>query len=396
MHRNVKLLFVVCVGYGFATGLFDFAVPFYLRARGHSFAQIGAIFSLSALAIFFLRIYLARLSDLVGRKLLYVGSLVLASVSYLAFPFVRGLAGLAALRSGTQLSLGVRETMHATALYESQQEGYLGLQGKTRGVEMCFMAAGALAAGYLVVNYRAAFAVPFVVLLVTTAVFAAWFTEPRELSAAPRRPVGLGKLLTSSFPREIRLLALVGFIFGVAISASHRYIPVLFFEQKFGLSRPAIARVQVVHILSHVPGLLLVGWLVRRRLKSVFFWTLFVEGILIALVGCFRGLWPTLFFWWTHDIIGAGFWAPIQWALIQRFAREGTRGLDASVVPAATALGYIVGPLLAGYLAGLRRLPLTSIALTANQALSLPMIVSGAIVSLAAVPLLWLPPDRSA
>jgi len=393
MPRNVVVLFIVCVGYGFCTGLFDFAVPFYLREQGYSFAGIGWIFSLSALAIFFLRVYLARLSDLVGRKALYVGSLALTSISYLAFPFTRGLGGIAGVRTGTQLSLSVRETMHATALYESQRHGYLGLQGKTRGVEMLFMAAGTLAAGYLIANYFVAFAVPCAVMLVTTVVFAAWFAEPRELAARRGAGASLARLLTASFPREIKVLALTGFIFGVAISASHRYIPVLFFEQKFGLSRPAIARIQLVHVLSHVPGLFLVGWVVKRRLRSVFFWALLVEGVLIALVGCFRGLAPTLVFWWTHDIVGAGLWAPIQWALIQRFARDDSRGLDASVVPAVTALGYILGPLLAGYLAELRAVPFTSRSLTAGQAVSLPMIASGAIILIAALPLLWLPRD---
>jgi hypothetical protein len=244
-------------------------------------------------------------------------------------------------------------------------------------VELAFKAAGTLAAAYLIVNFRLAFAVPFVVLLATVVVFAAWFREPAALSETGGKRGGLLDLLTSAFPREIRVLALTGFVFGVAISASHRYIPPLFFEQKFGLSKPAVGRIQLVHILSHVPSLLLVGWMVKRRLKAVFFWTLLVEGILIALAGCFDRLGPTLFFWWTHDIVGAGLWAPIQWALIQRYARPGSRGLDASVVPAVTALGTILGPLLAGYLAELRRVPLTAIELTPGQALSLPLIVSG-------------------
>jgi len=395
MRRNVGVLFAVCVGFGFTTGLFDFVVPFYLRSHGLSFAQIGYVFSISALVIFVLRMYLARLSDLVGRKLLYVGSLALTSISYLAFPWVRSLGALAGLKTGTDLSFGVRETMHATALYESRREGYLNLQGKTRGVEMAFMAIGTIVAAYLIADYRVAFAVPCAVLLATTAVFAVWFQEPAELSEASGKRAGLLDLFTSAFPREIRILAVTGFIFGVALSASHRYIPPLFFEQKFGLSKPAIARIQLVHILSHVPALFLVGWLVKRRLKTVFFWTLLVEGVFIALAGCFGSLGPTLFFWWTHDIIGAGFWAPIQWALIQRYARKGSRGLDASVVPAVTALGYILGPLLAGFLAELRRVPLTGIELSARQAISLPLVASGAIIVVAALPLLLLPPDRA-
>jgi len=393
MRRNVPVLFAVCAGYGFCTGLFDFAVPFYLRSQGRSFAEIGYVFSISALVIFLLRIYLARLSDALGRKALYVGSLAVTSLSYVGFPYVRSLGALAGLKTGAELSFGVRETMHAAALYESRQEGYLDLQGKTRGVEMAFMAGGTLAAAYLIYDYRVAFAVPFFVVLATMAVLAWGFQEPAEAKAAGPRRAGLVDLLAGSFPREIRILAVTGFVFGVAISASHRYLPVLFFEQKFGLSRPAIGRIQLVHILSHVPGLFLVGWVVKRRLKAVFFWTFFIEGILIALVGAFERLEPTLFFWWTHDVVGAGFWAPVQWALIQRYARKDARGLDSSVVPAVTALGYILGPLMAGSLAELRRVPLTSLELSPNQALSLPLVVSGAMIVVAALPLLMLPPD---
>jgi len=395
MRHNVPVLFAVCVGYGFCTGLFDFAVPFYLRSHGMSFAEIGYIFAISALVIFFLRIYLARLSDLVGRKLLYVGSLALTSLSYLGFPYVRGLAGLAALRTGADLSFGVRETMHATALYESRREGYLSLQGKTRAVEMAFTAAGTITAAYLIFDYRVAFAVPFAVMVATVAVFAFGFAEPAALEGAERQGLGLLKLFSASFPREIVILAATGFIFGASISASHRYVPPLFFEVKFHLPMPVIGQIQLVHVLSHVPALFLVGWLVTRRLRAVFFWTLLVEGLFIALAGCFGRLGPTLFFWWTHDIIGAGFWAPIQWALIQQYARRDSRGLDASVVPAVTALGYILGPLMAGWLAGLRRVPFTAAELSPAAAISLPLIASGAIMVMAALPLLLLPPDKA-
>ena len=393
MRHNVRVLFAVCVGYGFCTGLTDFAVPFYLSDHGISFQGIGYIFSASARVIFLLRLYLARLSDLVGRKLLYLGSLAVTSLSYLGFPYVRNLFGLAALRTGADLSFGVRETMHATALYESRREGYLNLQGKMRGTEMAFTALGTIVAAYLLFDYRLAFAVPFVVLAGTLIVLGLWFEEPAELAVASRARLGLLKLLTTSFPRQIVLLAVSGVIFGVAISASHRYVPPLFFELKFGLPKPVIGQIQVVHILSHVPALFLVGWLVTRRLRGVFFWTLLVEGVFLALSGCFARRAPTLFFWWTHDIIGAGFWAPIQWALIQRHARKESRGLDASVVPAVTALGYILGPLMAGWLAGLRSVPFTALAVSPAAAISLPIIASGAIMVVAALPLLLLPPD---
>jgi len=394
VRYNVAILFVVCVGYGFSTGCVDFVVPYYLRSLGMSFKTIGTIFTVSAIAMFFLRLYLARLSDLVGRKALYVGSLVLSSVSFLAFPFVRSLLGLAGLRTGADLSFSVRETMHATALYETRAHGYLNLQGKTRGVEMLFTALGTLAGGYLLFSYAAAFAVPFVVLMATTAAFSVWFAEPAEL-AVSRSRTGLLELVTTAFPREIKVLGLSGFIFGIAISMSHRYMPPLFFSAKFQLAEGTVAQIQLVHILSHVLPLFLVGWLVTRRLKTVFFWTLLVEGVFLGLAGCFGRLGPTLFFWWTHDIIGAGLWAPIQWALIQRYARKESRGLGASFVPAAMALGSIPGPFLAGQLAELTRVPFTAIPISEAVAVSLPLVVSGAIMVASAIPLLWLPADAA-
>ena len=113
----------------------------------------------------------------------------------------------------------------------------------------------------------------------------------------------------------------------------------------------------------------------------------------MTLVGCFDGLAPTAAFWWGHDLVGASLWVPVQWTLIQRYARPKWRGLDASVVPAVTALGAVLGPLLAGYLADLRQVPFTSLALSARQAISLPMIASGVMMAAAAFPLLLLPSD---
>lgn len=397
MRHNVRLLFLVCIGYGLTRGLTDFAVPLYLKAKGYSFRDIGTVFTVSAIAIFFLRIYLARLSDLIGRKLFYVGALALTSLSYLGFPFLQRLAAMAALKTASDLSFGVRETMHATALYESRAHGYVHLQGMTRGTEMLFMGLGTLAAGFLIVGfgYTVPFAASALVLLATTAVFARWFQEPAELGRAGP-PSGLLTLLTAAFPRPILVLTASGFLFGVAVSASHYYLPPLFFQQKFALDERTIAAIQLVHMLSHVPALFLVGWLVQRRWKAVFFWTLFAEGVLLALVGCFRTLPPTLAFWWTHDLIGAGLWAPLQWGLIQHYARKDSRGLDSSVVPAVTALGCIFGPLLAGHLAEWTGLPALGIAASVEgQAVSLPMIASGAMMSLSALPLLLLPPDST-
>jgi len=395
MRGNVLVLFLVCVGYGFGKGAFDFAAPLFLKSQGLSFQDIGLVFALSALGIFLLRIYIARVSDLVGRKLFYAGSLALTAVSNILFPHVRGLLGLTTLKTGSDLSFGVRETMHATALYESQAYGYLNLQGKTRAVEMAFTGIGTLAAGHLLLHaaYSMVFALPAAVVLATTAGFTIWFHEPRLLAATPSAPAGLKALATTRFPREITVLALGGFLFGIGLSMSHYYLPPLFFTQKFGMRADQVAQVQLVHTLSHVPGLFLVGWFVRRRLRTCFFWTLAIEGVLMALVGCFDTLTPTLIFWWTHDVIGAGLWAPVQWALIQRYARPHARGLDASVVPAVTALGGIFGPLGAGWLADLRAVPFAAHALSPDQAISLPMIASGVMMFVSALPLLWLPAD---
>jgi hypothetical protein len=57
--------------------------------------------------------------------------------------------------------------------------------------------------------------------------------------------------------------------------------------------------------------------------------------------------------WLPRDLLAAGLWIPIQSAIIQDACREGSRSLDLSKTLAIPALGGSIGPVLAGWLAGI-------------------------------------------
>ena len=55
--------------------------------------------------------------------------------------------------------------------------------------------------------------------------------------------------------------------------------------------------------------------------------------------------------WLTHDLVGGAVWIPVQKTLIQRFARSEVRGRQVGQVLAISNLGWIPGPLIAGFVA---------------------------------------------
>lgn len=81
MNRNYGFLLAGSAMFGLGFGIYEFALPYFLDTHGISMGRIGIIYSAAALFTFALWVYTGDLSDRVGRKILYVASLVTTSAA---------------------------------------------------------------------------------------------------------------------------------------------------------------------------------------------------------------------------------------------------------------------------------------------------------------------------
>ncbi|MDI6783111.1 MAG: MFS transporter [bacterium] len=92
MNPNIRILLIVSILFGLATGIYDLALPYYLQEQQVSFQNMGIIFAVAALGIFLLRIYVGHLSDVSGRKIFYSIALFGSAVANLFTPITANVA----------------------------------------------------------------------------------------------------------------------------------------------------------------------------------------------------------------------------------------------------------------------------------------------------------------
>ncbi|MBI2951295.1 MFS transporter [bacterium] len=369
MGRNVRVLLLVSVLFGIAGGLYEFILPYYLEGRGLSFKSMGYVFAASTLAMFAVRIGLGNVADRWGSKRLYLLSVFSCAVACLATPFTASLGLLIALKSMREVGVLARDTAHPILLYAEGRGRFVDFIGKTRGTEFLFQAVGTFIAGVGIASIgdRGTLWAGAGALVAAMGLLA--FVRSREGRASGGTP-GIRGLLSFDLPRNLKVIMAANFLFSVGLSTSHCFIMPLFFSQKFGVSASAVSTVMVIHRLTFVLPMLLVGYLPIRNYKAVFIATVILEGIAMSAGGVIPDFFWAAAVWLLHDLVGAGVWIPIQSAIIQDECREASRGLDLSKTLAFSALGGAVGPVLAGYLA--------------DFSISAPFFVSGALVTASA------------
>jgi len=400
---GLGVLIFVSITFGLAFGVYETLLPLYWDSRGMSFATMSWIFSLSAIGLFFLRVYVGRLSDVFGRKIFYTGSLVLAAASNLATPLLPTVLMQGVLKTAREASVLVRDAMHSVLLYEQDAARYTGALGLTRGAEFACHGLGSLAGGILAVIGAGAaaaafvdFRTPFVVsgLLIAAGTFAFVALYRPALLPAPAgprgQPLGLRTLFSIDLPPKLWLLVAFGFIFETGLRTTHCFIMQIYFGRLladgmgYGPARTilGISVIMLLHRLTSGLPMMIVGPRLRRNLKAIFVGFVFFEGVALAVTPLFANAWAAIAVWLTHDLLGAGIWSPIHSSYIQQYSRPERRGADVSEVLGLAQLGQILGPLLAGFL--LQALPVGPFGLGG------PFIVGGAIVALSALILLKL------
>lgn len=349
MSRNFATLLTVSVLFGLGYGLYEFSLPYFLDAHGISVPRMGVIYAAAAVLLFVVRVYAGDLSDRLGRKTLYSIAVLLSGAVSAATPATVALWFQTVLKSVRDAGATVFDSMYQLALHDEDRKKYVDRVGKTRGLQSLAEAFATFGAGLLLAReaYVGSFRLSAGLLLAGFVIFALLYRP-----SSSRAPRGAGPplrgILALDLPRPLAVLTVSAFIFTVGLSISHCFVMQLFWERQFGVSKPVIGTILMLHRFTIALPLLLVGWAVKKHLKHIYIAFVILEGVALALSGLIPRFLPAAMVWLTHDLFGAGVWIPIQSALIQRHSREETRGRDVSKVFAIASLGWLVGPLVAG------------------------------------------------
>lgn len=385
MTANLRTVLLTAVLFGLSTGAYEFGLPLLLKARHVDLTVMGLIFAAAALVMVAARIYLGGLADRWGRKRLYGLALGVCGAAMCATPAFPGLFLQGVLKTVRETAALTRETLHPIILYEAGREVFLDRIGKFRGIEYLLQAGGTFLAGglYAVLHARSmadSGIYALVVLLAGGLLLLAsmvWIGGFRETHApVAQKQASVRDLLSFDLHPNLLLIALSGIIFSFGLQLSHSFYMMLFFQDRYGASDNAASVIMVIHRFTLALPLLVVGQLRLKNLRGWYAGGLALQGVVLATSALMPTLLLSAAIWLLHDFIGAGIWLPIQSTLIQRYSREATRGLEVGKVLAWAGLGSIFGPLAAGPLAKIHP--------------SLPFFLSGVLVFISAIPLLWL------
>jgi MFS family permease len=106
--------------------LFSFYVPIYGRSIGLSASTIGIVIGMQAAAAFAVRLWMPRLASHYGERKVLTASLVIAGVTYFAFPLVEQAVLLGMISFVLGLGLGCGQPLSIVLIYNQSPPGRAG------------------------------------------------------------------------------------------------------------------------------------------------------------------------------------------------------------------------------------------------------------------------------
>jgi len=106
--------------------LFNFYMPIYGRSLGLSPSSIGIVLSMQAAAAFVVRLFLPRLVQRAGEQLVLPTTLAIAAFTYLLYPVMHHMAGLATVAFLMGLALGCGQPLSMKLTQEFAPAGRVG------------------------------------------------------------------------------------------------------------------------------------------------------------------------------------------------------------------------------------------------------------------------------
>ncbi|MFO8012775.1 MAG: MFS transporter [Phycisphaerae bacterium] len=420
MRRNVLALVIACTLFGIAFGVYELSLPLFLDDVNIQLEAIGLVLAAGAAANFLVVIYGGRLTDLLGRKGIYGGNLLVVAAATAVTPLFAHVAVLAVLKTVWHASCSLARTLRGVLVYESvPPERFTHRFGQLAGMETSSHALGFLIVGFVgvgagaVLSYQGVFLISGLAVAVGAVAFFLLFREryhPTPSPDASTARLTLRGLFARDLHPKLYLIMAAGFLAGAGFGVSHGLWTIYFRRQFDGpwatdlagfdawlrTAWPGLAEVWTAggrggqfalisliavghRLLMGVPMFVIAPHL-RRRLKGIYVGTMALQGLVMAgpavadwLTGSFL---LVAVLWAGHDLLGAAVWLPIHERYIQTYSRPAHRGADVARTKAVMVLGFAVGMAVAGPL------------MAAEPAL--PFLVGGVLVTAASAPLVAL------
>ncbi len=379
MKKPFLIIFLTTALCGLSVGLFDFLYPVFLDEIGLSFKNIGWIFSVSFIFIFFIRIYFGHISDIIGRKFFYSISIFLIFFSQFTTSFCKKFFPHLIFKSLREIALTIRETLQPVIVYEVDRKNFLNFIGKMDGIWFFLSGIGIFFAGFTItkIGTSNSILISSIPSLLGFFLFYYLFKENSNNLEKNRKEFAPSVIFEKIQNPTLKKLVVSGFLIDFGVFISHSFFIPLFFLKKFSVSPFLVSIVLALHSLSLGLPLLITGKIIKNFHKKFFLFGTIVEGITISLTVFMPNFILSCVMFLLHDFFGASLWQPIYNSYIQKFSRETKRGKDTSIVFAYKSIGKILSPILAGYLASFN--------------INYPFFFSGLVIIFAFIPILTLP-----
>lgn len=332
-----------------AFAFLEFFLPIYGKEIGASAVQIGALFSIWAVAVALLRPLVGIGLDRLGRKPFFVAAVVCFSAAMLVFAFstdILGLFGAQLLRGLGSAMMWISAYTIATDLAGSHARG--GAVGHVDEATARGQLYGGVAGFVLItllpgdIGWQTVFLI--YAALGALGAFFGWRNVPETRPDAIQKGEERGRV-------SAKLYRLMLIVFITAASSSMiRPIFMIFLQDRFTTD-------VAVLVLAIIPSGIVSSYLPSRlgRLSDRFGRTKLMSLGLIGsgLLSFFLPLLPSialLAILWTVESVGWAIAAPAEEAMVADLTGRSVRGRGYGLYTLSASLGAVVGPLLGGWL----------------------------------------------
>jgi len=353
LNRNVKIILIIGLLSAFIRGVFDLLFPFYLRYRGISLIEMGLIFTVSTIAISFLRIMLGEYADVYGRKNVYLSSCALGAAAKILFPFSIGKFQILLSKFLNDLQDNLRLSVHNVMLFENDKKNYAKYFSWFTASNFILQAVGT-ACFAILFAYLGYLNIFFLLSGIEAAKFSLLLSYGDDRRGKKRRHLSLREAYSFKISRSLKILALSSAIGAFGFGIAHGFLLPLYFAEKYGLNAAQISVITAIHRLSFLTTPAASSIIKKLGLRRTYILSILAYAFSFLTVGLIT--FPIIIFlpiFLIHDLLGGGIGMTALSVIVQNLTTEETRGREINTFNAVQIPLTILAPSIAGALASI-------------------------------------------